>query len=64
MISDDLEEVRVEALAVVEGELDRPAHPRRHPLHLAPDALGVVGAALVPFENKQPEVTLSCSSLL
>ena len=48
VVRDDLEEVCVEALALVEGELDGAAHPRRHPLHLGTDPLGVVGAALVP----------------
>ena len=49
MIGDDLEIVRVEALALVEGELDGSSHPRGHALHLSPDPLGVVGAPFVPL---------------
>ena len=48
MIGDDLEIVRVEAFTLVEGELGGATHPRRHPLHLATDALGIVCATLVP----------------
>ena len=43
----NLEEVRVEALAVVVGPLDSAAHGGRQPLHLDADALHV-SAALVP----------------
>ena len=50
VVGDDLEVVRVEALTPVEGELGGATHPRRHPLHLAPDPLGVVGATLVPVQ--------------
>ena len=51
MICHHLEEVRVQALAVIVRPLDGPAHAGRQPLHLHANAL-TVHTALVPCDEK------------
>ncbi len=55
MVRDHLEEVGVQAIAVVVGPLDGPAHARRQPLHLDTHPLHV-RAALVSLKGQSNEI--------